>query len=147
MDTPKIRVVLVSHGEQSKGMLNSVQMLLGPQENMAAYSIYPEQTKESLVEQLRAEVEQYGAENIIFMTELKFGTPFNSVVELTRDFNVYHITGTNLATLMTVLTEREDEGVTLEAICDAAMETAADSIADVRKMLSAETDLEEEEDL
>lgn len=147
MSAPKIRVVLVSHGEQSKGMLNSVQMLLGPQENIAAYSIYPEQPKDDLVAQLRTEVEKYGAENIIFMTELKNGTPFNSVVELTRDHDVYHITGTNLAMLMTVIMERDDEDATLEALCEAAMETAQDSIADVRKMLSQDSDDEEEDDL
>lgn len=145
MDTPKIRIVLVSHGEQSKGMLNSVQMLLGPQENIIAYSLYPEQTVDDLAQLLRAEVETYGAENIIFMSELKLGSPFNAVVSLTRDYDIYHISGTNLATLMTVVMERDDENITAEEICAAAMETAMDSIVDVRKMLNEES--EEEEDL
>lgn len=145
MDAPKIRIVLVSHGEQSKGMLNSVQMLLGPQENIAAYSLYPEQSVSDLTDQLRSEVETYGAENIIFMSELKLGSPFNAVVSLTRDHDVYHISGTNLATLMTVITERDDEDATAENVCIAAMETAQDSIVDVRMMLSEETDMEEEE--
>ena len=145
MDIPKIRIVLVSHGEQSKGMLNSVQMLLGPQENIAAYSLYPEQTVDDLAKLLRTEVETYGAQNIIFMSELKLGSPFNAVVSLTRDYDVYHISGTNLATLMTVVTERDDEGATAEAICAAAMETAQDSIVDVRKMLNEESDMEEED--
>ena len=48
MADSKIRVVLVSHGEQSKGMLNTVQMLLGEQTNIAAYSLYPEQTIDDL---------------------------------------------------------------------------------------------------
>ena len=145
MDAPKIRIVLVSHGEQSKGMLNSVQMLLGPQENIVAYSLYPEQSVSDLTDQLRSEVETYGAENIIFMSELKLGSPFNAVVSLTRDHDVYHISGTNLATLMTVITERDDEDATAENVCIAAMETAQDSIVDVRMMLSEETDMEEEE--
>lgn len=145
MDAPKIRVVLLSHGEQSKGMLNSVQMLLGPQENIAAYSLYPQQTVNDLIDQLRKEVETYGAENIIFMTELKLGSPFNAVVALTRDYNIYHISGTNLATLMTVITERDDEDATAESVCAAAMETAQDSIVDVRKMLEEEADMEEED--
>jgi len=145
MDTPKIRIILVSHGEQSKGMLNSVQMLLGPQENMIAYSLYPKQTVNELSEQLRAEVEAYGAENIIFMSELKLGSPFNAVVHLTRDYDVYHISGTNLATLMTVVMERDDKEATAESICAAAMETARDSIVDVRKMLIEESNLEEED--
>lgn len=145
MDAPKIRVVLVSHGEMSKGMLNSVQMLLGPQENIIAYSLYPEQTTADLADQLRKEVEAYGAENIIFMSELKLGSPFNAVVSLTRDYDLHHITGVNLATLMTVIMERDDEDATPEAICEAALETAQDSIADVKKMLAAESDEEEEE--
>lgn len=145
MDAPKIRVVLVSHGEMSKGMLNSVQMLLGPQENIAAYSLYPEQTTVDLADQLRKEVETYGAENIVFMSELKLGSPFNAVVSLTRDYDLHHITGVNLAMLMTVIMERDDESATPASLCEAAMETAQDSIADVRKMLAAESDEEEEE--
>ena len=53
MADSKIRVVLVSHGEQSKGMLNTVQMLLGEQTNIAAYSLYPEQTIDDLTKVLR----------------------------------------------------------------------------------------------
>lgn len=56
MAAPKIRIVLASHGEQSKGMLNTVQMLLGQQENIAAYSLYPEQPVTDLTEKLQAEV-------------------------------------------------------------------------------------------
>ena len=100
MADSKIRVVLVSHGEQSKGMLNTVQMLLGEQTNIAAYSLYPEQTIDDLTKVLREEIEKYGAENIIFLTELKHGSPFNAVVSLTRDYDVYHVTGTNLAMLV-----------------------------------------------
>ena len=58
MSNPSIRVVIVSHGEQSKGMLNTVQMLLGPQENIAAYSLYPEQTTNDLIAVLEKEIHQ-----------------------------------------------------------------------------------------
>ncbi|MCD8050390.1 MAG: PTS sugar transporter subunit IIA [Clostridiales bacterium] len=146
MDAPKFRIVLASHGEQAKGMMNTVQMLLGPQENMAAYCLYPDQTVNALTEQLENEIKTYGAENIIFMTELFHGSPFNAVVSLTREYDLYHLTGTNLAMLMTVVMERDDENATAEAICDAAIEAAQDSFKDVRKML-AESIENEEEDL
>lgn len=146
MGNPKFRVVLVSHGEQSKGMLNTVQMLLGPQKNIAAHSLYPHQTVADLGAVLEEEITTYGAENIIFMTELMHGSPFNEVVALTREHDVYHVTGTNLAMLMAVLMEREDEDATGESICEAAIEAASDSYADVRKLLAA-SDGEEEEDL
>ena len=146
MAAPKIRIVLASHGEQSKGMLNTVQMLLGEQENIAAYSLYPEQPVTVLTEKLQAEVDQYGAENIIFMTELKQGSLFNAVVSLTRNYDIYHITGINLAALMTAIMERDGEGVTAEALCETIMEDSKNTMLDVRKLL-AESGDEEEEDL
>ena len=114
MAAPKIRIVLVSHGEQCKGMLNTVQMLLGPQENIAAYCLYPESTVEDYTVQLRKEVEQYGADNIIFLSELKQGSPFNALVSLTRDYDLHHLTGTNLAMLMTIVMERDEKVVLIE---------------------------------
>lgn len=147
MDAPKIRIVLVSHGEQSKGMLNTVQMLLGEQQNIAAYSLYPEQPVTALTEKLQAEIEQYGAENIIFMTELKQGSPFNAVVSLTRDYDLYHITGINLAALMTAIMERDGEGVTAEKLCETIMEDSKNTMLDVRKLLAESGEDDEEEDL
>lgn len=148
MSAPRIRVVLVSHGEQSKGMLNTVQMLLGPQENIAAYGLYPDSTVDALADQLRSEVEQYGAENIVFFSELRQGSPFNALVSLTRDYDIYHITGTNLAMLMAVIIERDDEDVSAEELCDAAMEAVEGSILNVRQFLKEQIDdCDEEEDL
>lgn len=147
MPAPKIRIVLVSHGEQSKGMLNTVQMLLGPQENIAAYCLYPESTVDDFTDKLRAEVEQYGADNIVFLSELRQGSPFNALVSLTRDYDLHHLTGTNLAMLMTIVMERDDEDATAESVCEAAMETAAESIYDVRKLLRESSGDDEEEDL
>lgn len=144
MANSNIRVVLVSHGEQSKGMLNTVQMLLGPQENIAAYSLYPEESVSDLEAKLEKEIEEYGAENIIFLTELKHGSPFNVVVGLTRNYDLYHISGTNLAMLMTVLLERDFDGATCEGLCESAINAAKDSYVDVRKMLM-ESDEEEDE--
>mgnify|MGYP002625859682 CR=1 FL=1 len=148
MSAPRIRVVLVSHGEQSKGMLNTVQMLLGPQENIAAYGLYPDSTVDALADQLRAEVEQYGAENIVFFSELRQGSPFNALVSLTRDYDIYHITGTNLAMLMAVIIERDDEDISAEELCEAAMEAVEGSMLNVRQFLKEQIeDCDEEEDL
>ncbi len=139
-----IRVVLVSHGEQSKGMLNTVQMLLGPQENIAAYCLYPEQDPSVMTDLLRNEIEQYGAENILFMSELMYGSPFNCLVNLTRDYDLHHITGTNQLMLMTALLGRCQEEKTVEEICQEVLEAGTKGIADVRIMM-ADDDEEEEE--
>ena len=65
MADSKIRVVLVSHGEQSSpNVKNTVQMLLGSRQILLR--LYPEQTIDDLTKVLREEIEKYGAKNIIF---------------------------------------------------------------------------------
>lgn len=141
------RIVLASHGELAKGMLNTVQMLLGPQENMAAYCLSPEQDVDQFKDILKKEVAENGAENVIFMTELIHGSPFNSVVDMTREYDIYHVSGTNLPTLMGAILARDEEDATAESICEAAMEASQQSIIDVRKMLNTVEDDDEEEEL
>ena len=45
-----MKVIAVSHGSFSKGLVESVQMLVGEQENLTAYGLYPENTVDSLTE-------------------------------------------------------------------------------------------------
>ena len=68
------------------------------------------------------------------------------MVSLTRNYDLYHVTGINLAMLMNAIVERDDESSTTQSVSDAAMEAAADSFADVRKILLASNE-EGEEDL
>ena len=97
---------------------------------------------------LTYEVEQYGAENIVFFSELRQGSPFNALVSLTRDYDIYHITGTNLAMLMAVIIERDDEDISAEELCEAAMEAVEGSMLNVRQFLKEQIeDCDEEEDL
>lgn len=143
---PRIRLVLASHGELSKGMLNTVQMLLGPQENIKAYCLMPEQDVDTFSALLAEEVATYGAENIVFMTELLHGSPFNCTVSLTRDYDLYHVSGINLAMLMGAIMERDDEDATPETVCAAAIEAAEGSYQDVRKLLAASDDDEDDDE-
>ena len=142
---PKIRLVLASHGKLSEGMLNTVQMLLGPQENIKTYCLMPEQDVNVFSATLADEIKTYGAENIVFLTELLHGSPFNCTVSLTRDYDVYHVSGINLAMLMGAIMERDDEDSTPESICNAAIEAAEGSYQDVRKLLTA-SDEDDEDD-
>ena len=92
-----MKVIAVSHGSFSKGLVESVQMLVGEQENLVAYGLYPEQTVASLTEKLEAEIEKTPEEEeILFLTDLFHGSPFNAVVSLMKDYDFYHVTGINI---------------------------------------------------
>ena len=66
-----MKVIAVSHGSYSKGLVDSVQMLVGEQENLVAYGLFPEQTVAALTEQLEREVNDTPeGEEILFLTDL-----------------------------------------------------------------------------
>ena len=72
-----MKVIAVSHGSYSKGLVDSVQMLVGEQENLVAYGLFPEQTVATLTEQLEREVNDTPeGEEILFLTDLFHGSPF-----------------------------------------------------------------------
>ena len=142
----KYRIVLASHGQLAAGMLNTVQMLLGELDNITAYCLMPEEDVNEFARKLEAEVKEYGAENILFMTELIHGSPFNSVVGLTREYDIHHISGTNLAMLMEVVMARNTDGMTMDELCQRAIEVAPNSFVDVRKLLSGSDDDQEDEE-
>ena len=70
-----MKVIAVPHESYSKGLVDSVQMLVGEQENLVAYGLFPEQTVATLTEQLEREVNDTPeGEEILFLTDLFHGT-------------------------------------------------------------------------
>lgn len=142
-----MKVILASHGDFAKGLLSSINMLLGPQESIEAYGLYPEEEPLRLYERLEAALDEEDEGNVVFFTDLYFGSPFNRVVELARTHDIYHVTGVNLPALLEAMMAR-NTGATPQEVCDTAIEASKDSVKDVRKLMAAESagDEEEEED-
>lgn len=140
-----MKFILASHGGLAEGMLDSINMLLGPQEEIEAYALLPEQEPERLYERLEASIRGAGDDEVFFFTDLYFGSPFNRVVELARTRDIYHITGMNLPVLIEALVARNG-GATCEGVLNAAMSVAGDCIKDVRSLLAEDDSVEDEEE-
>ena len=123
-----MKVIAVSHGSYSKGLVDSVQMLVGEQESLVAYGLFPEQTVATLTE-------------ILFLTDLFHGSPFNAVVSLMRDHEFHHITGINIPLAVEVMMGRYADK-SAEEICRGIMEAAPDTVKYVNDLFDDE---EEEE--
>ena len=139
-----MKVIVVSHGGFSKGVVDSVQMLTGEQKDFIAYSLLPEQTVTDLTEQLRKELEKTPkGEEVIFLTDLFHGSPFNAVVSLMKDYKFSHITGINIPLVVSLMLERYGDK-TAEEICETILEDAPDTILNVNKLFKEN---KEEEDV
>lgn len=138
-----MKVIVVSHGSYSKGLVESVQMLVGEQENLVAYGLFPEQTVATLTEKLEEELKNTPeGEEVLFLTDLFHGSPFNAVVSLMRDFEFEHVTGINIPLAVEVMMGRYAEKSAHE-ICEGLLKAAPDTIKDVKKLLE---EAEEEEE-
>ena len=104
-----MRIVLVSHGSFSKGLYETMEMVLGPQENLAYVGLYPEQGVDILKENIEKELKKASeGEEILILTDLFYGSPFNAVVQLMNQYDVYHMTGINVPLLMEILIMRSN---------------------------------------
>lgn len=129
-----MKVIAVSHGSYSKGLVESTQMLVGEQEDLVAYGLFPEQTVATLTEKLKAEIDQTGdGEEILFVYDLFHGSPFNAIVSLMEHHDIYHVTGINLPLMVEVMMGRY-AGKNAAEICAGLIEAAPGTVKDVRKL-------------
>lgn len=140
------RIVLVSHGNLAASMLEIVEMLMGPQPVLAAYGLQREMTEEAFMGLLRAEAACYGTEHVLFLSDLEYGTPCNSLLLLTKEFpGLHHITGINLAGIIAAVTAAGREGTSIEIICREIMEGARNGLQDMGQILeNLQEDIEED---
>ena len=129
-----MKVIAVSHGSYSKGLVESTQMLVGEQEDLVAYGLFPEQTVATLTENLKAEIDQTeDGEEILFVSDLFHGSPFNAIVSLMEHHDIYHVTGINLPLMVEVMMGRY-AGKNAAEICAGLIEAAPGTVKDVRKL-------------
>lgn len=102
-------VVIVSHGELSKALLKSAELIAGEQQRiytsclMAGCNLEDFQNE---VSTLFSEASKNG-EFLVF-TDIMYGTPFNTVVCQSDQYSFKHFSGVNLPVLLEVITSREN---------------------------------------
>lgn len=127
--------ILVSHGDLAKSMLGSAQMIVGEQENVSAFGLYPTDDIGGLKDKIEEEIQKIGDQQIICFTDLFSGSPFNAVVGLMGQYSVRHITGMNLPLVLEALMLRMNENNTKEDICAKLIEQAPETFIDVNEYL------------
>lgn len=85
-----MKVLLVSHGELSKSLIDSTEMLVGETDGLD-YLIFDknmgiDELKDSFIKCLDGNEEE-----LLIFTDIKGGTPFNVASILTNDMNKVHI--------------------------------------------------------
>ena len=123
-----MKVIVVSHGSYARGLVDTVQMIAGKQEDLEAFGV------DTLKEKIRQSIEQASQEEeILILTDIFYGSPFNTVISLMPEYDLYHVTGINLPLMMEVIMGRIS-GKHAEEICKELLKAAPDTVRDVREL-------------
>ena len=96
-----MKVIVVSHGSYARGLVDTVQMIAGKQEDLEAFGLESEESVDTLKEKIRQSIEQASQEEeILILTDIFYGSPFNTVMSLMPEYDLYHVTGINLPLMM-----------------------------------------------
>ena len=128
------RVMLVSHGELSKAILASAEMICGSQPDAVTHCLYEEDGPESLRERIVATLDSWEGEDILVLTDIRSGTPFNVLCSLMEHRKFRHISGMNLAMVIEALLS--SEFATSDEIAADLKAGFPDSILDVNDFLA-----------
>lgn len=102
-------IILASHGGLAEGVKQSAGMVFGPQEDLVAVTLLPEDGPDKFREKLLAAVDSLSNQNeVIFLVDLLGGTPFNqsSAILNGHEDKWAIVTGLSLPMLITALGER-----------------------------------------
>jgi PTS system mannose-specific IIA component len=103
-----INVVLVSHGDLGKQLIQSAEMIAGHWKGVYSVSLYPGDTPEDFGRKLNETLEPIKGQETIILMDIFSGTPYNVSVKQILNNNVECITGANLPMLIELLMTRDE---------------------------------------
>ncbi len=116
-----IGLVLVTHGRLAVELINALEHVVGPQENISAICIGPdddmERRRKDILNNI-AEADSGGG--VILLTDMFGGTPSNLAISVMEKANVEIIAGVNLPMLIKLASVRSD--ATLDKASEQAQE-------------------------
>lgn len=102
-----MKYIIISHGAMAHGAKESLEMIIGKQENLYSLSINYDSTIESTCQDIESVIAKYPDEQWIIFTDIVGGTPFHASYRVLSKHNLFFkamiVTGFNLPLLIEVL--------------------------------------------
>ncbi|HLB06301.1 MAG TPA: PTS sugar transporter subunit IIA [Alphaproteobacteria bacterium] len=129
-----IGLVLVTHGRLAEEFVAATEHVVGPQENLRAVSIRPEDDMEARRREILAALDAVDSgDGVVLLTDMFGGTPSNLAISVMDRGNVEVIAGVNLPMLIKLATIRKT--ATLAEAVTQAQEAGQKYISVASKLL------------
>jgi PTS system mannose-specific IIA component len=126
-----IGVLIVTHGEIGKSLLDSATQILGARPTqISTLSVWRQDDPDDLVLRARELMDQIDAgDGVLILTDIFGATPGNVVSKLLQDGKVEGVSGVSLPMLLRVLTGRNGSNpATLDVLVQRAMSGGAEGL-------------------
>ncbi len=123
-----VGIILASHGDFAKGILQSTTMIFGEQKNVQAVTLMPSEGPNDIKVKMKKAIASFdNQDEVLFLVDLWGGTPFNQVDNLLKDHKDKWavVTGMNLPMVI--------EAYALRLSMESAHEIAANIIKEARQ--------------
>lgn len=125
-----VHILVTSHGKMAQGMMESVKMLIGEQDDLDYVTFEPEMGAEELDELYREKIKDVSSDNqYLILCDIKGGTPFNVVSRYSfKNDNVAVIYGMNLPILIEAAMQCENPETDLQKVTEYLQQECGSSI-------------------
>ncbi|MDE2165024.1 MAG: PTS sugar transporter subunit IIA [Alphaproteobacteria bacterium] len=107
-----IGMVLVTHGRLAAEFISALEHVVGPQRNIAAVCIGPEDDMEKRRQDILRSVEEVSnGDGVVLLTDMFGGTPSNLAISIMDKAKVEVIAGVNLPMLIKLASLRQTESL------------------------------------
>lgn len=99
------KIILASHGDLSKGMLNSLTMIIGEEitRNMMSYSLYPGESASEFAIKLKDEISAHKEDEYIVVADVLGGSVHTALMQIMQP-NMILFSGMNMNMLLEIVT-------------------------------------------
>lgn len=97
-------IILASHGDFSKGLKHSVQMIVGDiADQLQTYSLYPSYNPRDYMEEMSALIQKNPEDEYVFLCDIEGGSVHSALSTLCQFPNVLVFGGTNMNLVLDLL--------------------------------------------
>lgn len=116
------KIILASHGDLSKGMLNSVSMIVGElAKDIETYSLYPGENPNDYVSSLKKKIEE-DTDNYVIVCDVKGGSVYNALLQTCNNEKVNLISGMNMNMILELILSNNSGNLNIDHVLDSGKE-------------------------
>lgn len=128
-----IYILLISHGSLAEEMIYSVKMMREVKRELFSLMLQQDETPASFRSRLETKIQALlNVGEVIILSDLVLGTPFNAAAMLMEKYSFCHITGMNIPLLFSVLSAC-DELQSAECACRKALIETKQQLRDLNR--------------